>query len=155
MKLRKRICTLALTFILAALCTACTFYSNMSYTFNVTTGDNVKITLDTAKGLKLTQENGEFSVVKDDEEILHGQFATKENYDEFMDLKDSSDIEVIEESKDKNSNDYLFCKVENKEKTQYGFIVWISNSNTGVFIQSLSDQESAKNAFESLTISVE
>ena len=60
----KKIIALALaavtSMVVFAGCTTC-----MSYTFNVETGDAVKVELDTTDGLKLSQNDGTFVVTKD------------------------------------------------------------------------------------------
>lgn len=155
MKVYKRICVLILVALSAIMFTACTTHSNMSFTFNVETGDSIKVSLDTSKGLLLTQEDGKFYVKNGEQELLQGIFLTKENYDYYMNLKDSSAMDVIEEGKGNNNNDYLFYECEGDNGKEYDFLVWVSNSNTGILMGSFIDQQSAKDAFNSITASVE
>ncbi|MFQ7536069.1 MAG: hypothetical protein ACLRL6_01170 [Clostridium sp.] len=41
---------------------ACSASSSKSYTFNVETGDTIKVKLDTSNGLSLSQKDGQFTV---------------------------------------------------------------------------------------------
>ncbi|MCH5298732.1 MAG: hypothetical protein J1E96_03110 [Ruminococcus sp.] len=155
MNSKKTISAVLLALLFALMLTSCTTHSTMSFTFNVETGDCIKVDLDTSNGLTLSQENGEFHVKNGDQKILDGIFTTKENYDSYMGLKDTDAMNVIEEGKTGNNNDYLFYECESDLGTEYDFIVWVEGSNTGVLVGSLTDQETAKNAFDSLTISLE
>ena len=59
---------------------ACSASSSKSYTFNVETGDTIKVKLDTSNGLSLSQKDGQFTVKKDEENILQGMFIHETGY---------------------------------------------------------------------------
>lgn len=155
MKAQKRICLLLLAVLWAIIFTACSTHSNMAFTFNVETGDSVKVSLDTSNGLQLTQDDGKFSVNKGDQKVLQGMFITKQTYDSYIEITDSSDVTVIEEGNGNNNNAYRFYECEGNSGKEYDYIVWVSNSNTGVLIGSIEGKDEVKAAFDKLTISKE
>ena len=139
--------------LLLALC-ACTFSSSMSYSFNVETGDVIKVTLDTSDGLALKQEDGEFRVEKEDEILLQGVFITEETYQKFLAIKGEQGMTMLEDT-EKEGNVYYMYEVEGKAGTEDNFVLWIKDSKTGALLGSLAGAESAKEAFDKLTITKE
>ncbi|NLC78986.1 MAG: hypothetical protein GX683_04595, partial [Ruminococcaceae bacterium] len=78
----KKVLSIALILILAlALFAGCS--SSKSYTFDVSTGDKIKITLDTSDGLDLSQLNGQFWVSRDGVDIITGVFIDSATYDTY------------------------------------------------------------------------
>ncbi len=144
-------CALALAIILL---TACNFSTNKSYTFDVETGDKIKVALDTSSGLSLSQKDGQFSVTEDDENILQCIFITEETYNQYVKIKGQQGMTVLEESK-KDGNPYYMYEFEGEAGTEDNFILWVDDSNTGVILASLAGEEKAKKAFEKLVISKE
>ena len=63
-----------LILLLCILLMGCSFHSSKSYTFDIETGDRIKITLKAGNGYDLKQENGRFSITKNDCVILQGIF---------------------------------------------------------------------------------
>ena len=76
-------CTMILSTILLilALC-ACEVTSSFSYSFDVATGDRIKVELDTSTGLDLSQKDGRFFVKEGEDKIVEGLFITRETYEE-------------------------------------------------------------------------
>lgn len=136
------------------LLTACNFSTNKSYTFDVETGDKIKVALDTSSGLSLSQKDGQFSVTEDDENILQCIFITEETYNQYVKIKGQQGMTVLEES-EKDGNPYYMYEFEGEAGTEDNFILWVDDSNTGVILASLAGEEKAKKAFEKLVISKE
>ena len=138
----------------AILLSGCHTSSSKSYTFEVSTGDKIKVSLDTSTGLSLSQKDGTFSVTKDDEKLLDGMLVTKETYDDFAGAKGQQGMTVLEDS-EKDGNTYYMYEYEGSSGTEDNFIIWIDNSNTGAILASLAGKEKAKDAFEKLVITKE
>ncbi|KPI53231.1 hypothetical protein KW95_03435 [Clostridioides difficile] len=152
MKLHKKIQLLFLMLLFTIMLTSCSG-SAMSYTFEVETGDKIKVKLDTSDGYSLTQKDGKFTVKKDDEEVLQGIFTTKEGYEKYQSIKTAKGVKVLED-KEKDENKYFFYEFEGKAGTENNFVLWVKDSNTGVVIGSLSGEEEAKSAFERLSVTL-
>lgn len=132
----------------------CQFHTNKSYSFDIETGDKIKVTCDTTDGYDLRQEEGRFYVDKDEKQISVGIFLTEEGYGYYMDLvNETSDVEILEE----NENDaikYLNYSVEGEVGPEYNYIIWIKDSNTGIMLASL-DKEHYAEALERLEFECE
>ena len=81
---KKRLLTMALT---AMLMGACSAHTGKAFTFQVETGDRIKIELDTSGGdYDLSQEDGHFAVEKGKDTVLNGVFLTEKRYEEFTEV---------------------------------------------------------------------
>ncbi|MDE6686656.1 MAG: hypothetical protein K2K17_05020 [Lachnospiraceae bacterium] len=129
--------------------------TSISYTYEVGTGDNIKLALDTSDGLMLENEDDIFIVTEDDETILQGSFIDEDTYDYYMEMVKIADgVENIEEDS-ANGLTWLFYEFDGLAGMESNFIVWIDGSDTGVLIASLAGSRGAKKAFNSLTFTVE
>ena len=131
---------------------ACSFSTTMSYTFTVSTGDEIKVSLDTTDGYWLAEEDSTFSVEKDDEVVLQGIFLNEEMYNEYMDRAKSGDITVISEGS-QGDNPYFYYQAEVSSGTTNQILLWINDSQTGIMLASLSPREDVEPAFERLSFS--
>lgn len=122
--------------------------TTMTYTFTVTTGDNISIQLQTGDGYKLHQKDGDFSVSKDDETIFNGSFYFA---DAFLANKDA-----IRESADRceDIENGLFYQYTDEAGLENEFVVVVPGSNTAVVVTSPADEAAAKAAFERLSFKV-
>lgn len=154
MKIRKNVCLSILAVLMAVLICACSFHTYMSFTFNVETGDSVKVQLDTSNDLSLSQEDGCFYVSKYGEEIMLGMFITEDTYNQYISLENSDKINVFDKGTEDNK-DYLFYECEGESGTEYDFLVWLKNSNTGVLMGSTTGESAAKEVFDALSFSIE
>lgn len=133
--------------------TGCT--TSMSYTYNVGTGDNVKVVLDTSDGLKLENDDDGFSVTEDDETILQGIFIDEDTYDFYVEMVKIADgVENLEEDS-ANGLTWLFYEFDGNAGKESNYIVWIDGSDTGIIMGSLEGSRAAKKAFNSLTFTVD
>lgn len=147
--MKKNITTSILAILLTVLMlslTGCT--TNMSLTYNVATGDNITVKLDTTNGYTIESESSQFMIKKDDEIISSGMFITLDGYDQYIDAaNNTSGVEILEKNT-KNGIEYTFYSYNN---SQFNYIVKIKNSNTGVLIGNAQSKESAEECFKLLT----
>lgn len=148
----KRIIKVFLIGLLSVFLLACN--KNMSYKFDVSTGDSIVVKLNMNSGYMLEQEDGTFSVSDAEADvILQGFFVNEEMHNTYLDVVKTSEAVVIEEEKG-NGCSYLQYQLVSDTHTENNFICWIDGSNTGVVIASVSDKIDAENAFELLSFSI-
>lgn len=80
MKKVVKLCALMLMAAMVSTLDACSTSSRKSYTFDVETGDKIKVELDSLSGLSLSQKDGRFTVSEDDEKLLEGMFIHEDGY---------------------------------------------------------------------------
>lgn len=134
---------------MAILLTGCE--TKKSYTYDVETGDKIKITLKTTGGYNMTSDLPiEFS--KDDDVISKGSFGKEELYDTYVEaIKDEDDAEIIEEKSNKTI-EYVFYEYNNKE---YNYIIKIKDSNTCFILGNKENKKSAQEIFNRISFDVE
>lgn len=129
--------------ILAGL-SACDVKTSMRYTFNITNGDKVDIRLDTTDGHKISQEDGIFTIKKDDKTLLKGFFMGQADYEKFRDQALNMDGVTIKEDHPKDEEPYIRINSDFGED-KVSFIKKVKDTNTFVGITSpLSDDEAVK-----------
>lgn len=122
-----------------------------AYTFKVDTGDQIKIEIDTTDGYDLTSEVP-FEILYEGEELSQGTFIEAADYEQYVEVVNSDpDAELIE-SGVKGLNQYIFWSYNNNE---FDIAILIGDSNTGILLGNVVSEESAKECFEKLTITVE
>ena len=122
-----------------------------SYTYNVTTGDTIKVQLDRTGGYDISAESP-FKISKDDDVLGQGAFITLAGVDQYLDLVEKdSDSKVIEKDS-ANGLEYTFYSYKDEE---YNYVIKISGSNTGILLANDVSEESAKECFKRLTITKE
>lgn len=122
-----------------------------SLSFNVSTGDQIMVTLNRIDGYKMDAKVP-FTVSMGGKDIMTGSFLTKEGYDQYYEAVNGGDpdAEVLKESL-KDGNSYVMYKITSDGQTEYDFIVMIKDSATGVLMGSLASEEEAMACFEALT----
>lgn len=150
MKNKKIIMLFVLVLAIVLILTGCEKKSNKSYTFNVETGDQIEIKMNTTEGYNLTSKLPiEFS--KDDELISQGAFAQEYAYDEYYKLvKNDSDATIIEEKSNSNI-EYFFYEYDDSE---YNYIIKIKGSKTCFILGNNKSKKSAQEIFERLEFKV-
>lgn len=135
--------------ILAGL-SACDVKTSMRYTFNINNGDKVDILLNTTDGHKISQDDGTFTIKKDDKTLLKGFFMNQADYEKFRELALNSEYVTIKEDHFKDEEPYLRYNSDISEDKVF-FIKKAKDTNTYIAISSpLSDDEAVK-AFSYLT----
>lgn len=126
-------------------------HKEKSYTFNVETGDKVKVELDITDGYDMTSELPiEFS--KDDKVISQGTFGQEDAYDLYYQIVKKDSGSTLIEEKSKDNIEYIFYEYNNSE---YNYIIRIKDSKTCFILANSISQESAQEIFNKLRFEVE
>lgn len=148
--LKKILCISAAALALAVSLTACSTYLEKSGTYDVETGDRVKITVDAKAGYDITLE-APFVISKDDETILNGTFLYSEYLEEYKSAYEAEPTASLVDEGEKDGNKY-FCYAVGDE---YDYFMKVGDSNTAVILASTASEEKASAAFNSTVISLE
>lgn len=141
----------SLVFATALLLTVTGCSTNKAFTWDVATGDKIKIQLETTDGYDITSELP-FAVSKGGETLSQGTFVTIDGYNQYMNaVKIDSNAKVIDNGT-KNGVTYTFYSVNNSE---FNYLIKIDNSNTGILLGNPNSQAEAEEVFNRLTISKE
>lgn len=125
--------------------------TSKTLTWNVATGDKIKIELDTTGGYDITSELP-FTISKEGETLSQGTFVTIDGYNQYMNaVKSDSNAKIIN-SKTKNGVTYTFYSFNNSE---FNYLIKIDDSNTGILLGNPNSQSEAEEIFNRLTISKE
>ena len=132
--------------------TGCTTYK--AYTFEVKTGDDIKVKLKTNDGYDITSDVP-FSIKKDNKTLSNGIFITIDSYDTYVsNAKNDSKSNIIETSS-KDDIEYVFYSYSNNDDNEWNYIIKVKNSKTGLIIGNQSSEKEAKEVFDRLTITKE
>lgn len=141
----------SLVFVIAVLLTVTGCTTSKSFTWDVTTGDSIKIKLDSTGGYDITSELP-FTISKDDTTLSQGTFITIDGYNQYMNAVDTDPTANVIDSGSKNGLTYTFYSVNNSE---FNYIIKIDGSNTGILLGNPNSQAEAEEVFNRLTISKE
>lgn len=133
--------------------TACSTSASTAVTFDVETGDKIKIEVNVKDGYSQTTDDP-FVISKDDETILSGTFAYAEAYDLYYDYVTNDESASLLNEGTKDGNDYFFYSVTSDSGTEYDYFVKVANSDTAIAMGSLASQAEAEAAFDAITISL-
>lgn len=138
-----------------ALLSGCT-KNTLSYTYNVETGDMVKVTVDRMNGYDM-DSNNPFTVTHNDETVLTCQFLSEDGYQYYTEVLEEENLKsqggsIIETGK-KGDADYIFYTVGSDDTTEHDFFVKL-NDKTSIIIGSLSPEEDAKAGFDALSFEI-
>lgn len=125
--------------------------TSKSYTFNVETGDSVKVKLDTSDKYNITSEVP-FEISQDGDVKSQGTFIFGEAYDQYKDVVDTDANAELLDSGNKDGNEYVFWSYNDSE---YNYAILIEGSSTGLILGNNVSEESAKECFNRLTIEYE
>ena len=125
--------------------------TSKSYTFNVETGDSVKVKLDTSDKYNITSEVP-FEISQDGDVKSQGTFIFGEAYDQYKDVVDTDENAELLDSGNKDGNEYVFWSYNDSE---YNYAILIEGSSTGLILGNNVSEESAKECFNRLTIEYE
>ena len=151
MKKTRKYLSLLLLMSVFFLC-ACSTYANKSYTFNVSTGEQIEVTLNVKEGYDLSQENGQFTVSdKDGNDILTGIFLLEGYTASYREVVDADPDATVLEDKSTGGITYLYYEYDGKTGMEHNFIVDIDGAKTGVLLASQASEEAASKAFSMLS----
>ena len=119
-----------------------------TYTFNVETGDSVKVKLDTSDKYNITSEVP-FEISQDGDVKSQGTFIFGEAYEQYKDVVDTDENAELLDSGNKDGNEYVFWSYNDSE---YNYAILIKGSSTGLILANDVSEESAKECFNRLTI---
>ena len=122
--------------------------TSKTYTFNVETGDSVKVKLDTSDKYNITSEVP-FEISQDGDVKSQGTFIFGEAYDQYKDVVDTDENAELLDSGNKDGNEYVFWSYNDSE---YNYAILIEGSSTGLILANDVSEESAKECFNRLTI---
>lgn len=125
--------------------------TSKSYTWDVATGDTIKIKLDTTGGYNMTSDVP-FTISKDDVTLTQGTFITIDGYNQYMDAINNDTTARVIDSGSKNNVTYTFYTVNNSE---FNYLIKINDSNTGVLLGNGNSQKDAEDVFNRLFFSKE
>ncbi len=136
---------IAAALLMCAVLTGCKNSSAQSLTFNVETGDSINVKLDTSDNdYKLKAEGSHFIVKEDGEDILEGIFLTEDMYADYEEV-------IWEDGIILESDDYLFYEYDGEAGTERNILLMVPDSDTGVIIASLEDEDKVRDAFGKLS----
>lgn len=131
------------------ICICCLFIgckTTQSLTFDVSTQDQVVVSIQNGLDLKTDQDN--FLIYNhQNQKVAEGIFLPKETYESL--LNEKSQVEVLEEDF-KNKNPYFLCKVDN----EYMYVVYLQGSQTGILLTCSTSKQETKQIFESLDFKI-
>lgn len=133
----------------AAMLTSCT-YLDHSGTFNVETGDKIKVTVDAKAGYDLSLDVP-FTISKDDEKIFSGTFLYQDLYSGYRDAFDAEPSAELVDEGEKDGNEYFAFTVGG----ECDYLVKVADSSTALMLSSTAGADAAQQAFESITIASE
>ncbi|HHX56109.1 MAG TPA: hypothetical protein GX705_07145 [Clostridiales bacterium] len=122
--------------------------TSKTYTFNVETGDSVKVKLDTSDKYNITSEVP-FEISQDGDVKSQGTFIFGEAYEQYKDVVDTDENAELLDSGNKDGNEYVFWSYNDSE---YNYAILIKGSSTGLILANDVSEESAKECFNRLTI---
>ena len=122
----------------------------VSYTYNVDTGDTIKVELNMRDSYELTP-NVPFVVEKDGEECVKGTFIYVSYYYDFVESLEYDDDMILIDEGTKDGNDYVFVEYLG----DYMYVICVDDSNTGVALEGYVDKDEMELIFDRLTFSLE
>ena len=144
-----------LSVIAAVLCTVmllcgCTNKSLMTVEFQVTSGEYIEVSVDTANGFELDEERP-LDVIKDGEVVMSGVFISADEFENKKDAIADDKSATIIESDETAENPYFFYTYENQK---FLYCIHINNSDTAVLVSTYVSEDMARECFENLTFAV-
>lgn len=131
--------------------------TDKSYSFEVETGDTIKVTLETQNGYNMTNESPMTFTKKEADYEAKGVFMVEDNYTQVVNqiTSDSFSGKLLEEGETVEGNDYLFFMEDMGQNTQYSFVLHIGDSDTYYMMSTLADRDLFEKNFDALTFEVE
>ncbi len=122
----------------------------MTYTYTVSTGDSVDIKLDTSDDYQLTSDLP-FEISKDGQLLTSGSFINADGYQMYAGAVEEDENASLLENGSTDTIEYFMWNYNNSE---YNYAILIKNSQTGVLLGNTVSEESAKEVFNRLQISL-
>ncbi len=151
-KFLKKLLALALfSTMIFGLLTACGGTTYKSFTFSVDNGDKIKIKLNTTDGYNITSDLP-FAISYNGETYSEGSFIQGEAYQQYVDIVNAGNGAKLLDSGEKEGIEYIFWSFNDSE---YNYAILVKGSNTGIILGNPVSEETARECFNRLTISLE
>ena len=125
--------------------------TNKAYTYSVATGDSVKIRLDTSDNYDISSDLP-FQITKAGEVLSEGTFIQGEMYSQYVESVQGDEKAKVIDSGNVGENEFLFWEYNNSE---YNYAILVGDSKTGILLGNIVSEESAKEVFKRLEITLE
>lgn len=125
--------------------------TNKAYTYSVATGDSVKIQLDTSDNYDISSDLP-FQITKAGEVLSEGTFIQGEMYSQYVESVQGDEKAKVIDSGNVGENEFLFWEYNNSE---YNYAILVGDSKTGILLGNIVSEESAKEVFKRLEITLE
>ena len=145
--MKKIFSSLVIVIVLILCLTGCS--TSKSYTFNVETGDSIKVKLNTSDGYDISSDLP-FTISKNGKTLSQGTFITIDGYNQYVNVVNTDTNSKILDSGSKNGITYTFYSYNDSE---FNYIIKIDGSKTGILLGNPNSQAEAKKCFELLTFS--
>ena len=117
--------------------------TSQSYTYDVATGDKIKITFQTKGGYVISPDTP-FVISRDGNTLSQGTFISKADYMEYAASIESASSVALLDSGSKGNIEYIYWT---NGSSEYDYAILIKDSETGVLLGNNVSQESAEDCF--------
>lgn len=131
-------------------CASTTAKKTVAYTYSVETGDNIVVELDASGNYGLSSEIP-FEISHNGEVISHGIFIYSDYYSEYIETVKNDSNAIIIDSGENDSCEYLMWNYKGEE---FNYVMKIKGTDTGLLLGNNVSEESAKECFQRLKITV-
>lgn len=130
--------------------TGCNDNSTKAYTFSVDNGDSIKVSMNTMDNYDISSELP-FAITCNGELQSQGTFIQGDAFAQYKNVVENDENAELIDAGEKDGNEYIFWCYNGSE---YNYAILIADSNTGIVLGNVVSEESAKECFGRLTISV-
>ena len=148
-KIKKRVMLLVFMLALGTGCGKEKVSTSMTYNYEVETGDEIKIELDTSDNYSISPDIP-FVISCDDQTLTQGTFITKETYLDYKDSIDLADSVTLLDSGETDDIEYIYWT---NNESEYDYAIYVKNSDTGIILGNNISRDSAEECFGRLQIS--
>jgi hypothetical protein len=135
--------------LMSAVLTGCASNSSMSCTFNVETGDSIRVELDTSgSDYKLKADGSRFIINEEDTDVITGIFLTADMYDQY-------ESAISETGTILESDGYILYEYAGESGTERNILLMVPDSETGIIMGSLADEETVRDIYGRLSFTNE
>lgn len=149
--MKKGISILLLAFCLLFSMSGCSGETYKAFTFSVETGDKVRVELNTTGGYDLTSSLP-FEISQDGVTLSQGIFIEADKFESYSEAANTDAQAKVIESDTKGKNQYIFWSYNDSE---FNIAILIGDSNTGILLGNSTSEESARECFNRLSISID
>ena len=149
--MKSKLLILSCIFILSLCgCASATAKKTVAYTYSVETGDNIVVKLDASGNYNLSSEIP-FEISHNGEVISNGIFIYSDYYSQYIELVKSDSNAIIIDSRENDSCEYVMWNYNNEK---FNYVMKIKGTDTGLLLGNNVSEESARECFKRLTITV-